>query len=137
MEVPLKRLVIAFISLFLLGAFFSIINGYYATDEGNPLPILVYAISFLSILVGAGIVALFQWKINKMQIERMLKILPGEERVVIKILLDHNYEIEQNKLVALSGYTKVKISRIIKQLELRKVVTKNHLGNTNLIRLEI
>ena len=80
---------------------------------------------------------MFQWKINKIQIRKVVKILPTEEKKIVTILLENNNSIEQNKLVALSGYNKVKISRFIKQLELRGVIKKTNLGNTNLIVLLI
>ena len=80
---------------------------------------------------------MFQLKINKLQLERVLKILPGEERKVVKILLDNNNSIEQNKLVVLSGFTKVRISRILQKLAEREVVEKKNIGNTNLVVLRI
>ena len=98
---------------------------------------IVYAISFLSIFVGAFIVVMFQFKINRMQIEKVLKLLPNEERIVVKILLDNNNSIEQNKLVVLSGFTKVQISRILQKLSEREVIEKKSMGNTNLVLLKI
>ena len=74
-------------------------------------------------------------KINKIQLERVLKILPREERVVVKILLDNDGSVEQNKLVVLSGFNKVQISRILHKLDQRGVVEKKHMGNTNLVVL--
>ena len=100
-------------------------------------PLIVYGISFLSILIGAFIVVLFQFKISKIQLERVLKILPQEERKVVKILLDNSNSIEQNKLVALSGFSKVQISRLVRKLVEREVVEKRNMGNTNLIILKI
>lgn len=137
MEVPPKRLIVALALVFMLGVFFSLVNNYYVEKEGAVLPIVVYAISFVSIVLGATLVVLFQWRISKIQVRRMLKLLPGEERRVVSILLENERSIEQNRLVALSGYSKVKISRIVKSLEERGAVKKSHLGNTNLIVLDI
>jgi len=97
MEIDNKRLIIGFSAMFLLGIAFSIVNGVYTDSTNEQLPLIVYAISFLSIVVGAFIVIMFQAKINKIQLERVLKILPREERIVVKILLDNNNAIEQNK----------------------------------------
>jgi len=137
MEVDNKRLVIGLVLVFVLGILFAIVNGFYVSSTNEQLPFIVYAISFVSILVGASIVVMFQWKISKMQIERVLKILPYDERVVIKILLENNNSIEQNKLVAFSGFKKVKISRILQRLEQRGVVEKKSIGNTNLVLLRV
>lgn len=137
MEISPKKLVIALALVFILGVLFSLTNGYYAESEGSAFPLAVYGIALVSLIIGGVIVVLFQWRINKAQLNKVLKILPAEERKVVAILLDSNNSIEQNKLVALSGYSKVKISRIVKELEQREVVRKTNLGNTNLIVLKI
>ena len=137
MELDNKRIVIGLSLVFLLGILFAVINGFYTSSTNEQLPLLVYGISFLSILIGAFIVVMFQFKINKMQLDKILAILPKEERTVVKILLDNSNKIEQNKLVALSGYTKVQISRILQRLSERGVVEKKDMGNTNLVVLKI
>ena len=137
MEIDNKRLLIGLSLIFVLGILFALVNGFYTSSTNEQLPLIVYAISFLSILIGAFIVIMFQMKINKIQLERVLKILPREERIVVKILLDNNNKIEQNKLVVLSGYTKVQISRILQKLAERDVVEKKNMGNTNLVVLKI
>ncbi|MBI2131087.1 hypothetical protein HYU10_04950 [Candidatus Woesearchaeota archaeon] len=137
MEIDNKRIVIGLSLVFLLGILFAVINGFYTSSTNEQLPLIVYGISFLSILIGAFIVVMFQFKINKMQLDKILAILPKEERTVVKILLDNSNKIEQNKLVALSGYTKVQISRILQRLSERGVVEKKDMGNTNLVVLRI
>jgi uncharacterized membrane protein len=137
MEVSLKKLITALIIVFILGVMFAIVNGVYTTKEGDPLPLITYAISFISLILGGFLVIMFQWKINKIQLEKVVKILPHEERIVVKLLLENNNSLEQNRLVALSGFNKVKISRLIKELESRGVIKKTDLGNTNLIVLNI
>ena len=137
MEISPKKLIIALSLVFLLGVLFAVVNGYYVQEQGTTLPLIVYGISFVSIILGGAIVIMFQWKINKIHLQRVVKILPPDERKVVTILLENNNAIEQNKLVALSGFNKVKISRIVKELELRDVVKKTNLGNTNLIVLKI
>jgi len=137
MEIDNKRLVIGISLVFVLGIMFALVNGFYTSSTNEQLPFIVYGISFLSILIGAFIVIMFQFRINKMQIEKVLKILPREERMVVKILLDNKNMIEQNKLVVLSGFTKVQISRILKKLAEREVIEKKNMGNTNLVILKV
>jgi len=137
MEIDNKRLIIGMGFVFILGIMFAIVNGFYTSSTNEQLPLIVYGISFLSIIIGVFIVVLFQWKINKIQLEKVLKILPSDERIAVKILLDNDNSIEQNKLVVLSGLSKVKISRIIQKLLEREVIEKKQLGNTNLILLKI
>lgn len=137
MEISPKKLIIALALVFFLGVLFSVVNGYYVQEEGSSLPLIVYGISFLSIILGGAIVIMFQWKINKLQLKRVVKILPPEERKLVTLLMENSGFLEQNRLVALSGYNKVKISRLVKELELRSVVKKTSLGNTNLVVLDI
>lgn len=137
MEIDNKKLVIGLALVFILGVLFAVVNGVYTDSTNEQLPLIVYGISFFSILIGAFIVVLFQWRINQYQLERILKILPGEERRLVKMLLDNDNQLEQNKMVALSGMTKVQVSRILKKLEQREVVEKRNLGNTNLVILKI
>lgn len=137
MDVSPKRLIVGFILIFLLGVLFSIVNGIYTTQNEDPLPLIVYAISFTSIIIGGFIVILFQSKINKVQLKRVLKILPQNEEKIVEKLLENNGALEQNRLVALTGINKVKMSRILSELERRNVVKKTNLGNTNLIALNI
>lgn len=137
MEVEPKKLITSLVVVFLLGVGFALLNGFYFSQEGEALPLIVYGMSFLSIMAGAFIVLLFQWKINKSQLEKILNVLPREERIVIKILLDNKNHIEQNYLVALSDFNKVTISRTVSKLEERKIIEKKRLGNTNMIILKL
>ena len=137
MEISPKKLVIGLGLIFLLGIMFSVVNGNYVQQNEQPLPIVFYAISLVSIIVGGFMVLLFQWRINKVQLERVLKILPEDERKIVGLLLKNNNSLEQNKLVAFTGINKVKMSRIISELERRDVVKKTNLGNTNLVILNV
>lgn len=137
MEISNTRLVMGLLLVFALGISFAIVNGQYAESYGESLPVIVYGISFISIIFGSFIVLLFQWKISAIQFQKILKVLPKDERVIVKILLDNNNRIEQNYLVVLSGETKVKISRTLQKLEQRNVIEKKSMGNTNLVVLTV
>ncbi len=137
MEVEPKKLVVALLAVFLLGILFAVLNGLYVLEAGESLPLIVYGMSFLSILVGAFLVLLFQWRVNRAQLERLLGVLPREERLLIRILLDNNGRLEQNYLVALSGLHKVAVSRVVARLSSRGVVEKRPLGNTNVVFLKL
>lgn len=136
-EVPINKLIIGFGLVFLLGIFFALINGYYTEEYNQTLPMIVYIISIASLILGAVIILLFQWKISKIQLKSILKILQKDEATIIKLLIDNNNKIEQNKIVALTGYNKVRVSRILTIFEQRGIVIKKNLGNTNLVILKL
>jgi len=137
MEIDNRKLIISLVLVFVLGILFAVVNGYYVSDSGEQLPIIVYVISFISVLIGAFIVVMFQWKINKVQLERILKILPAEERRIVRLLMENSNAMEQNKIVAYSGYNKVKVTRVLQKLIERDAIEKRSLGNTNLVILRL
>ncbi|MFZ2455729.1 MAG: hypothetical protein WAX07_04575 [Candidatus Altiarchaeia archaeon] len=136
MEVSETRLGVAIIAVFGLGILFSVLNGYYIEDTGEPIPMMVYGMTAVAMGVGALLVMLFQWKISQKQLYRILKVLPEDERAIIEILVKEK-RMEQNMLVAESGLSKVKVSRTLSKLEQRNIIEKKPLGNTNLIKLVI
>jgi hypothetical protein len=136
MEVSETRLAVAFASVFFLGILLSILNGYFIEDTGEPMPLLTYGVAAVAMIVGALIILLFQWKISHTQSYSMLKILPQDERKIVELLLKEK-KMEQIYLVAESGLSKVKVSRLLAKLEQRGVIEKKPLGNTNLIKLKI
>lgn len=136
MEVSETRLAVAIIAVFCLGILLSILNGYYIRDTGSSMPIVVYFVTATSMGVGALVILLFQWKISQRQAITMLKVLPEDERKIVEILLNER-KIEQMYLVAESGLSKVKVSRVLVKLEQRGIIDKKPLGNTNLIKLKI
>ena len=103
MEVSTKKIVLALGSVFVLGVLFAIANGIYTENTESSLPLFVYLIALVSLVTGVFISFLFQWKINKIQLERVLKILPEDERKLVSLLIQNNNSLEQNKLVALTG----------------------------------
>lgn len=125
MEIDPKKLIIGMALLFILGILFAIVNGYYVEETDQALPLIVYGIALVSVIIGAAIVILFQTRISRIHLDRVLKVLPREERTVIKVLLDNRNSLEQNRMVALTGIGKVKMSRIIRRLEEKGIIEKN------------
>lgn len=61
--------------------------------------------------------------------------LDFEERRVVTKIMESKGKIYQSILVKNSGYSKVKVSRIIKELEKKEIVKKEKFGMTNIITL--
>ncbi len=62
-------------------------------------------------------------------------LLP-DEKELINILKQNDNIMTQNELVKASGLSKVKIHRVLKKLETKKIISKYAYGMTNKIRLE-
>ena len=139
MEISKNKLIISASLIISLGILITIFSVYHVNHLGHTYvqyPLFLYGTSLLSLIVGGFIVYLFEEKINKFQLSRILKILPEDEIKVIQLLIERN-EIEQRKLGTLTGINKVKISRIISILEKRKIIEKKKQGYTNLIILKL
>ena len=119
MEISKHRLLISAGLLGTLGFLITIFSVYHTKHIGYAdleYPLFLYGTAILSLVVGGIIVYLFEEKINRIQLDKLLKILPREERKVIRILVKRG-EVEQRKLGTLTELSTVKISRIISILQ--------------------
>ena len=139
MEISSNKLIISAGLVGLLGVLITIFSVYHAQHMGIgsfQYPLFLYGTTILSLAIGAFIMYLFENKLNKLQLNRMLSVLPKDERNVMKILIERG-EIEQKKLATLSELSTVKMSRVISVLEQRRIIEKKKHGYTNLIILRI
>jgi len=68
--------------------------------------------------------------------ELILSVLNEAERIVIDIVRKQGKDkVDQRKIVAQSGFSKAKVSRIIQSLESRGVVSVEKMGRKNRITL--
>lgn len=63
-------------------------------------------------------------------------LLTPEEKKVIEILEKRNGEITQNEITQITNYSRVKVYRITKSLEEKKLIQKIKYGQTNKIILK-
>ena len=99
-------------------------------------PLFLYGTTILSLATGGFVVYLFEEKISKSQLNKLLTILPNDEKKVLKLLIERN-EVEQRKLGTLTGLSTVKISRVVSTLEQRGIIEKKKQGYTNLIIVKL
>ena len=139
MEISRNKLFISAGLIALLGVLITVFSVYHSQHMGQSYlqyPMFLYGTTILSLIIGGFIVYLFEEKINRLQLNKLLKILPKEERKIIQILMDRN-EIEQRKLGTLTELNTVKISRVLSTLEQRGIIEKKKQGYTNLIILKL
>lgn len=139
MEISRNKILIASGTVGLLGILITVFSVYHSQHMGGnffQFPLFLYGTAILSLVIGGLISYLFQNKINKSQLKRILGVLPKNEAKILELLIERQ-EIEQSKLATLSGLSNVKTSRIISLLEHRGVVEKKKHGYTNLILLKM
>lgn len=139
MEISKNKLLISAGLIGLLGVLITVFSIYHTSHLGKAyfqFPLFLYGATIIALILGGFIVYLFEEKINKLQLNKLLKILPKDERKVIRLLIERN-EIEQRKLGTLTELNTVKISRVISILEQRGIIEKKKQGYTNLIILKL
>lgn len=71
-------------------------------------------------------------KVEETEFEEHLK---EEERLIVNVLRQKEGKCQQSTLVILTGYSKAHLSRILQEMEARKLITKAIKGNKNIILL--
>ena len=66
----------------------------------------------------------------------ILPLLKTDEKQVVTALIDAGGEMQQNKLAAKLGVSKVKATRVLYRLEQKNLITKERHGFTNMVRLK-
>lgn len=72
---------------------------------------------------------------DKSKDKLIINLLKGDEKTVYQEILNSKDGILQNELVLRTGLSKVKITRVIHRLELKKLIIKERHGLTNRIKL--
>lgn len=109
---------------------------------GLPLWLSIMLISLSGLFVGSFVYYILNKHYVKEKhksgkaIVKTLSFLEDDERKVIKSILKLSGEITQRKLCELTGFDKVKISRILSRLESKNLVQKEKYGMTNKIILD-
>lgn len=65
----------------------------------------------------------------------VLRALEGDEREIVRVIMESGGEILQNELVNTLNFSKAKVSRNLMSLERRGIIKKNQYGLTNRIIL--
>lgn len=102
-----------------------------------PLPIFIPFVASIGLFIGTIIYYLFHPEIEGegIPIEVLLNCFEGDERSVVKKILDNNGEVLQSKIVKDTNLSKVKVHRILKKLEGKGFIEKSSHGNTNKVEV--
>lgn len=141
-------LIIAIITGFGAVIFFSIIylNETVLCNQRCVLKYQIYIILTLLSLFGIFVGSLtyylisesFQKKIKKINknVNSTLKFLSKEERKIVETLINNQGEISQNKIAEKTGFTRVKVTRVLNQLKEKSIITKKKEGKVNIVKLK-
>jgi len=108
---------------------------YYEGSLATSIENFIYRWLFVFILVFI-VVIFFVYRSMSKKSELILSVLNEAERMVIDIIRKQGKDkVDQRKIVAQSGFSKAKVSRIIQSLEGRGVVSVKRMGRKNRISL--
>ncbi len=74
---------------------------------------------------------------EKVKLTQAIKSLQGEEQKIYKLIADTDGSIFQNDLIAKTGYSKVKVSRILDRLEAKGIAERRRRGMANIVLLKL
>ncbi len=140
-----------FVLIFGLLTFFIFIISFavfYTTENfsnvcGCKLPLWVIIVSMSSLGLFVGLITYYlissSFSKEKKEIKNslidFLNILEGDDKKLLKMVIENNGEITQSYLVKKLNFDKVKISRIISKMENKGILEKEKIGMTNKIIL--
>ena len=87
-EAAHRNLIIALGSLFFLGVALAVSNAACAINMGRLFAPFLYGVALVGLATGGAITLLFQWKVDKMQLKRILSILPVDEASVLTTIIE-------------------------------------------------
>ncbi|MCW3976077.1 MAG: hypothetical protein NWE86_07545 [Candidatus Bathyarchaeota archaeon] len=144
-------MIFLFISLFSISFIFfsnAITKIDISVDGGTPEYVVIPAmfstmqVVFLMILTFISTVCFLLLYFNFNKNEKKTKkrnlisnVLEGDEKKLYEIILEKN-EILQKDLVYESGFSKVKVTRILRKLDNKKLIIRKPWGNTNKILIK-
>jgi len=102
-----------------------------------PIELLIPVLSSGGVLVGS-MVYYFMSTHNRARRELgpVLSLIDADQRRIIETLAKNGGRAAQSKLVSTTGINKVKVSRVVADLEARGVVRKSASGVTNVVELD-
>ncbi|MFQ6009690.1 MAG: helix-turn-helix transcriptional regulator [Candidatus Aenigmatarchaeota archaeon] len=98
------------------------------------MPVVLLAIPFAAIII----LILITWFIykKKLGVKMVLPVLKKDEKIIMEMLIGAKGYLNQKVLVKESGYSKAKISKILKSLEERGIVKLERIGRKNKVFLQ-
>jgi uncharacterized membrane protein len=103
----------------------------------SPFSITLLILGFLSIFSGVSILSILRVKdIDKTKNDVVNMFLTPEEKTVIQVIQKNGGSLTQNEISKITGFSRVKVHRIVKGLEMKNIIEKREFGMTNKLWLK-
>ncbi len=94
--------------------------------------VIEYTLIALILLVIVGIIFM-KYLSKKKEVKIVLPILKSDEKLIFETLIKHKPGVKQKVIVIESGYSKAKVSKVLKNLQERGLLKLERIGRTNKI----
>jgi len=104
-----------------------------------PIELLIPLLSSTGLLVGTLAYYFMSSQLRvkeKKDFVPLLSLLPSDQRAVLETVIKAGGKMPQSRIVSNTGLNKVKVSRVVSDLEARGIVKKTASGVTNMVELD-
>lgn len=95
---------------------------------------LIYLTTIIIVVFSFAIIFLIISRKRK-DISKVLPILNDAERVIMEVILESPEVLDQRKIVRATGFSKAKVSRVLKDLEERGLIKREKVGRATKVKL--
>jgi uncharacterized membrane protein len=118
------------------GQSFDVSIAYEKIGEVVVSEIPVQIIFIIIILIVAGSIIFYQFYWKNRNVEIILPILKKDEKKIFDIIMKHGSGVNQKIIVNESGYSKAKVSKVLKSLTERGILKLERIGRKNKVHIE-
>jgi len=100
----------------------------------SEFPIQIISVIALVIIVGFALFYQFYWRNRNVNL--IIPILKKDEKKIFDVIMKHGSGVNQKIIVNDSGYSKAKVSKVLKSLEERGILRLERIGRKNKVHIE-
>jgi len=100
----------------------------------SEFPIEIFVI--IIIITFAGVMVFYQFYWKQKGVKLILPILKKDEKIIFNTIMKHGNGVNQKIIVKDSGYSKAKVSKVLKSLKERGLVKLERVGRKNKVYIE-
>jgi uncharacterized membrane protein len=100
----------------------------------SEFPIQIISVIALVIIVGFAFFYQFYWRNRNVNL--IIPILKKDEKKIFDVIMKHGSGVNQKIIVNDSGYSKAKVSKVLKSLEERGILRLERIGRKNKVHIE-
>ena len=93
-------------------------------------------IIMFAIIAAAGVLIFYQFYWKNKNVEIILPILKKDEKIIFDTVMKHGNGVNQKIIVNDSGYSKAKVSKVLKSLSERRILRLERIGRKNKVYIE-